>query len=57
MVDAIETGFSPSLAEAADVTNRVQWKAKAFRYIDCINCIMQPLTLMTLEVTYKVRPL
>ncbi len=33
----VETGFSPSFAEAADVTNRVQWKAKAFRYIDCTN--------------------
>ncbi len=33
----VETGFSPSFAEAADVTNRVQWKAKAFHYIDCTN--------------------
>ncbi len=33
----VETGFSPSFAEAADVTKRVQWKAKAFHYIDCTN--------------------
>ncbi len=41
----VAAGFSPPFAEAADVAKRVQWKAEAFRYIICTNCVKQLRTV------------
>ena len=47
----VAAGFSPPFAETANAANLVHWKAEAFHYIDCANCLKQPLTLVNLEVT------